>query len=82
MSNNSKMVVALFVYTLVWWWLTGIFGVIASYGFYKALMPYVENGVELRGGVYWEAFLDSKAYWISSFLIAFGIGFVAGLMMA
>lgn len=79
-ENRTAYMVTIAIYTVIWWWLTGIFGLIAAYGYSKSLDLHLDNGEKFDGRLLWVAFVESKVYWISSFLISFGIGFVYGLL--
>ena len=77
---NIGYMVTMAVYTVIWWWLTGLFGLIAAYGYSKFLDQHLERGEKIDGRLLWVVFLESKKYWISAFLISFAIGFFYGLL--
>ena len=81
MENKTTMWVSIiiFVYTLLWWYIAGIFGLIAVFGFTKIARQKLLAGETDVWNITIHSFIDSRWYWISAFLVPFVIGLLVGL---
>ena len=82
MENNRTSIPVsgfILVYTLIWLWISGIFGLIAVFGFTLVAKQLIVAGETRVGTILKRSFLDSKWYWIAALVIPFVIRLLAAL---
>ena len=82
MENNRTSIPVsgfILVYTLIWLWISGIFGLIAVFGFTKVAHQLLASGETDVKDIAIRSFLGSKGYWITALVIPFVIGLLAAL---
>ena len=78
-NANGQVSIVIFVYTLIWWILSGIFGLSAVFGFTKVAHQLLAAGETDVKDIVVRSFLGSKGYWITALVIPFVIGLLAAL---